>query len=275
MQRKLSRREFLNSAKTMSTALALYPLVSPLLKIKGSVKKKVKSIKLGSTKVSISVYKKGNSKITYFCPHANEPGSVKAAKKTVTKHGGKIVAVNNEMKRSVIFSIDGVKYAFDPNRAFTDEGIELTLKKWGKVKFGDENRYSEEAHAAVKAYGEFLMKELLADSPEIIVGVHNNSDGEGVTEEDMNTGDSYWNPDIDSDHFFLVIDKKHFEYLKEKKLNVIYESEDADDDGSISIYCRKENIPYINVETQYKHLQYQLGMLREAREMIKELYDVE
>ncbi len=271
-RRRLSRREFLDAAGKMGSAFALYPLLGPLLKVKGKMKKRVKSMKLGSTKVSISVYKKGDSKITYFCPHANEPGSVKAAKKIVNENGGTLVEVNNDMKRSVVFSIDGVKYAFDPNRVFTNEGIKLSLLKWGKIKYKDENRYSEDAHAAVKAYSEFLKSEL--SGSEIIIGVHNNSDGEGVTEEEMDAGDSYRNPDMDSDNFYLVIDKKHFEYFKEKKLNVIYESENADDDGSVSIYCREKCIPYINVETQYKQLQNQLDMLREALEMIRQFYGI-
>ena len=267
---KCSRREAIGRIG----GLALYPLINGLLpKISGSkkFKKEVKSFKIGDTKIKLLIFSKGNSKVTYFAPHANELDSFKAAKKMINKHGGRLIAFSNKY-RQISFSLGDKKYAFNANRCFSDEGIKTTLEKWGQnEKYVG---YSEEAHEAVRQFAKSLIKELLANQPGTIVGVHNNLNGEKLAEKEMDIGDIHSNPEHDSDDFFLVIDKKHFDYLKNKNYNVILESEDADDDGSFSVYCRENCIPYVNVEAEYGHLKEQMVMLKELREMIKQLHDI-
>jgi len=236
----------------------------------GKLKKDIEKIPVGDSTVKILTFKKGNSDVIYFAPHGDEPNAFKAGLKTVNKQGGKFIYLPNEGVRVVVFDLGNKRHAFDANRIFTEDGIKQTLEKWGKIR-NDCDGYTEEAHEAVRPFAEHLKKKL--DS-KVIVGVHGNTDGKWVTEEEMNATDSYWNPDMDKDDFFLVINEKHFEYLKEKKLNVILESKDADDDGSLSVYCRQNCIPYVNVEAQYEHLKEQLVMLKELREMIKEFYDI-
>jgi len=260
----ISRRDFLRAG----TCAGLAALASPLLRsplAEAALKKQVEKFQIGDTKVKILVFKKGNSDVVYFAPHGNEPNAFKAGVKTLNKHGGTLIVLPNHGKRVVVFDLGSKRHAIDANRLFTDEGIKLSLEKWGKIR-NDCDGYSEEAHEAVKPFAEYLKKKL---ESKFVIGVHGNTDGAYVTEEEMNAADSYWNPEMDNDDFFLVIKKEHFDYLKEKKMNVILESEDADDDGSLSVYCRANNISYVNVEAQYEHLKEQLVMLTETRKMIE------
>ena len=259
----ISRRDFLRAGSCAGLAAIASPLLkSPLAE--AGLKKTVEKFKVGDTTVKILVFKKGNSDVVYFAPHGNEPNALKAGVKTLNKHSGIFIVLPNKGYRVVVFDLGDKRHAVDANRLFTDEGIKLSLEKWGKIR-NDCDGYSEEAHEAVKPFAEYLKKKF---ESKFIIGVHGNTDGDYVTEEEMNAADSYWNPDMDRDDFFLVVNRVHFDYLKEKKMNVILESEDADDDGSLSIYCRTNCIPYINVEAQYEHLKEQLVMLAETRKML-------
>jgi len=262
----ISRRDFIRAGVCAGMAALASPLLgSPLAE--AGMKKTVEKFQIGDTSVKIFVFKKGDSNVLYYAPHGNEPNAFKTGKKTLNKHGGTLIALPNHGLRVVVFDLGNKRHAVDGNRLFTDEGIKLSLEKWGKIR-NDCDGYSEEAHEAVKPFAEYLKNKFKS---KFIIGIHGNIDGDYVTEEEMNAADSYWNPDMDKDDFFLVICQEHFDYLKEKKMNVILESQDADDDGSLSVYCRQNCIPYVNVEAQYEHLKEQLAMLSETRKMIESL----
>ncbi len=265
---KISRRDFLRAGACAGLAVIASPLLRVPLVEASKLKKEVEKFQIGDTKVKILVFKKGKSDTVYFAPHGDESNAFKAGVKAVNKNGGTFIMLPNHGVRVVVFKLGSRKYAFDANRCFSDEGIKLSLEKWGKIR-NDCDGYSEEAHEAIKPFADFLKKKF--DS-KVVIGVHGNTDGAYVTEEEMNAADSYWNPDMDKDDFFLVLRREHFDYLKEKKMNVILESEDVDDDGSLSLYCRANCIPYINVEAQYEHVNEQMLMLKEARKMLDNFY---
>ncbi|MEJ7676319.1 MAG: hypothetical protein WKG06_00245 [Segetibacter sp.] len=43
-----------------------------------------------------------------------------------------------------------------------------------------------------------------------------------------------------------------------------------EDDGSLSVYAARHNIPYVNVEAQHEHSEEQLALLRLLEDIIKE-----
>ena len=75
---------------------------------------------------------------------------------------------------------------------------------------------------------------------------------------------------MDNDDLILVTDLKLFNRLKQEKVNVILQSPDAPDDGSLSVYAMGKNIPYINVEVQHGHQYENLRLIEIA---VKALYD--
>ena len=77
------------------------------------------------------------------------------------------------------------------------------------------------------------------------------------------------NPSEDPDDFFLVTEISDFEYFKSLKRNVVLQSHDAFDDGSLSIYCERLERPYINIEAQDGHKSIQRSMIKEVYSHIK------
>jgi aspartate-semialdehyde dehydrogenase len=68
--------------------------------------------------------------------------------------------------------------------------------------------------------------------------------------------------------FFYVNDPAHFEYFKNLGYNAILQSQEPEDDGSLSVYCAQKKIPYINVEAMEGHFEEQLKMLEELQKLL-------
>jgi hypothetical protein len=75
---------------------------------------------------------------------------------------------------------------------------------------------------------------------------------------------------MDADDFVYTTEEKIFDYLKEKKINVVLQDNiHCVDDGSLSVYCGKHHIPYINIESQEGHRRPQLEIIDALNEMIQ------
>ncbi len=68
--------------------------------------------------------------------------------------------------------------------------------------------------------------------------------------------------------FILTTEKAFFNYLKQKKLNVVLQHPRPYDDGSLSVYAGKKKIRYINVEALHGHLDEQVRMLEALKAII-------
>ena len=103
--------------------------------------------------------------------------------------------------------------------------------------------------------------------------MHNSTDGDycinSILESSYENSDIeaiHINPTRDEDDFYLVTQKEKFDYFKERGYNVVLQDNlNAEDDGSLSVYCGRKNIDYINIECENGHV-------REQVEMIKEVY---
>ncbi len=210
----------------------------------------------------------------YFAPHANEFVSVEAAKAVLEKQGGTLVSIHQSGNRNITFSIDGKQYIADPNRIFTDAGIEATLKKYSS--------YSKKAHRYLSNYAQNVLKELgikdgVSSSQFPIIALHNNTEGQYSVKYYLKGGQYEWDAehvfmisDVDTDNFFFTTDRVLFHALVEKGINtVLQDNKRAEDDGSLSIYCGRHGISYVNVEEQQsdtaearvKEIAYQIYML--------------
>jgi hypothetical protein len=225
---------------------------------------------IGDTTVTAGIYQSQSSRILFFNLHDNENTSVEAARPLVRERGGQLVDLQHGGERNVTFKLHGRQYAFDPNRIFTPAGIRLTLQ--------DTGAHSAEAEAAVTAFTESLVRELGLDRPEMIVALHNNTDGSPLDMSSYLPGGMYAhetaavnvNPELDPDDFFLVINRALFDKLRAAGQNVaLQDTARVTDDGRLAIYRGRMGLPYVNIEAQQGHLEQQKPMLEVLDPMIR------
>ena len=158
--------------------------------------------------------------------------------------------------------------SFDPNRMFTFKGRYKTLKDGGKFTF--------RSNKLVKLLAEEVVSTL--SSFETVVALHNNTDvnysiksyAEGGDEAE-NTSAIHISPTWDADDFIYTTDYDLFLAFKTLDLNVIYQNDKKFvNDGSLSVYCGLNNIPYVNIETQLGHLEEQIKLINLVLDVLKE-----
>ncbi|MBA3535475.1 MAG: protein tyrosine phosphatase [Tatlockia sp.] len=213
------------------------------------------TVKLGDTKVHI-IKTNGKGK-TLVHVHENEVTALAAARLYVVRKGGTLITLKHSGQRNIVFHLKGLRYEFDPNRIFTNEGIRKTLHKYG--------HYSQGAYVEVKK----LATKILCLLPKTgkIVAVHNNRDysikeyfpKHSLAADIMAL---YYRPNSNYRNFYFVTKKQEYNRLKSKKFNVALQAKKPQNDGSLSYYLGKKN--YINIEAAYGALNAQLKMLRSA-----------
>ncbi|MEZ5034174.1 MAG: hypothetical protein R2796_04230 [Chitinophagaceae bacterium] len=206
---------------------------------------------IGDSKIKVKIYQYGEpNHILCINLHANETTSVNAATAVLANTGGTIVRVMNNEQRVIPFKINGVRYRFDPNRIFSDVGIQQTLRENGRI-----------SAAAIKAVDQFA-KSLLAyfpDSISCIVALHNNTNEAysvksylpgSRREKDAKAVAPFASQDVDDIAF--TTDSLLYKKMADCGYNSIWQDNiNVKQDGSLSVYCGNNNIRYINIETQH------------------------
>ena len=197
--------------------------------------------------------------------HRDELTALAAARRVVAETGGHGVTISGARERRVEFTLRGVRYSFDPNRAFTPRGRQATL---------DPNvSPNDDARAVVEA---FALGFLALVGPGPIVAVHNNSPGPplsilsflpGASDEAV-AAEVFVATDHVEDDFALVTTRRLFLGFQRAGFNVVLQSDDAPDDGSLSVYCALRRIPYVNIEALEEHLDEQVRLVRFARDLL-------
>ncbi len=240
----------------------------PLKKYK--IEEKVFQYKIGATIVKIAIGRTSKlaSKFVYFNMHDNENTAVEAAKEIIGKYGGTLIELQTDGERLINFSLEDKNFTFDPNRIFTEIGIEKTLKHNGS--------YTNEAKNETGKFAGKL-KEFLKDA-RLIIAVHNNTDEnysiksyekDGEFAKDIKLANI--DPETDIDDFFYVTEDNFFKFLKRKNQNVALQNNaKVNDDGSLSVYCGRNKISYINVESEHEHLSEQIKMLEILQKLTKD-----
>ena len=226
------------------------------------VQVKQHSHSLGTTELSIIQTSYQPSPAVQFIQlHHNEVTAEEVTKLISKEMGINYLQIINGEKRLVDFEINAKKHRFDPNRMFSKEGIVESLKS--------HSQYSEEGFQSVSSFRNFLLT--LLDKGMTIVAVHNNTDSNFALADYLvkKTGLVHQNPAHDPDDFFITTDSLLFIKLKKKGFNAVLEySNRLKDDGSLSIYCSRNGIPYVNVEAEHGHKDQQERMLRTLVEIL-------
>jgi len=229
------------------------------------------SISLGATSVTINVYEKPGSDITFFAPHYNERIAIETAKAAIEQHGGRLVSIESvdeagKPARRIRFVNDGGVYSIDPNRIFTSNGRRCSGMPAPVL-------------IAVEQFASQLLALLRLDVPSsMIVAVHNNNDssrkagskagadltasafarltGEAAEYHEQAAGVFLSNAEKDDDNFVFVSNAglmRHFvshgfNTVLQKPVEALADPRCSVDDGSLSVYSGQKNIDYICLE---------------------------
>lgn len=247
----------------LTTEKATHPPVFEGMRIDTS------KIKVNDLNVNLVKYSYGKPGINFLAIHDDEDTGVKAAFEYIRFSGGSIVDCQYGSVRNFKFINDGEEFQTDPNSIYTKKGIPLGIAKFGPVDDDVVNMLYKTGTAILKLYN--------PEQHGYIFTLHNNGDGGfGVTSymkgSDLEkAADSvHINANADPDDLILVTELKLFNKLKQANVNVVLQSADAPDDGSLSVYAHREKIPYINVEVQHGHIEEHLQLIEVA---IKALYE--
>ena len=225
----------------------------------------------GNTNIKIvtTCYTPCTSPVTFINLHENESTSVQAAQVYLKEFGGTLMRLQHSGERNITFISGRKKYTLDPNRMFTDIGRKASLLSLGV--------YTDKAALEIKPLADEILTKYI-DHKKLVVALHNNSDSAYSLlsytvpeQEGMNAEKIFINEAMDSDDFVLTTDSSVYNALQQQGINVVLQSKNPKDDGSLSVYAYYKNIAYINIEAQHGHVEEQTRMLYALKEII-ELY---
>ena len=233
----------------------------------------IETQKLGNTTITFNTSCAAEQPgIRFIHVHENETTAVEAAYKMMDKYRrGCFVTWQSRGDRYTNFKLDSSIYKFDPNRIYTPKGRKESLTANGE--------YSEEADSLVAAVANIFLSNYI-DSQRLVVALHNNTEGGGLTINGFKKGGPYAsdakkvfvNKAKDEDDFFLTTDIRIYHYIKNQGYNILLQDNaNVADDGSLSVYAGHKSISYLNIEAQHGHLQQQLEMMDVVQEMIDHL----
>ena len=188
--------------------------------------------------------------IVFINLHDDEVTSVDAARRILEEYGGMLIKIENNAQRNIRFRLGQFTYMVDPNRIFSKEGIKKSLGQLGRT--------SDKAIDEASKFGERIL-EIVPAQVECIIALHNNTPGQFSAIEyapgNKRASDSkivFINPEQDADDFFLTTDNELYEKLADKGYNtILQDNKNCAEDGSLSVYCGKKNVRYVNCETEH------------------------
>ncbi|QIL40952.1 hypothetical protein G7074_17780 [Pedobacter sp. HDW13] len=232
------------------------------------------SFRLG-TKTCVAKYKENKAGIaTLLSLHDNENTAIDAFNDLPNDTSFNLFEIHQNNVRVLTCNVNNKNYDFDPNRIFSDIGIDSTLKKYnsGVTKF------PAAVIKQIKTFSADLLKAYVARNQNTyIISIHNNTNEGALSLTDYIKPNKYHQEakaffkaeGKDLDDFFLVTTLNDFNYLKGLNENVVLQSDNPTDDGSLSVYCAKNKIPYINIEAENGHKAEQLAMLKAVYSLLK------
>ncbi len=217
---------------------------------------------MGETRVRILVYEvrmKSRRPLVYFHPHENEHGSAVVTRHIIREDGGRLVEIRCQGDRLITFKLKGKSYTFDPDRMFTEVGLQSSLAHFAPIGAAPLN--------AVIGLRNAVLKEL-GDGSQPIISVHNNYQN-GVSISSYQENGMYAahaakvavNEHEGPRNFFIVLEPGLYSRLYHAGFNTVLQSPHAPDDGSLSILAQRDHWVYVNVEAAEGNMNQQQRML--------------
>lgn len=213
-----------------------------------------------STPITLQVRSTGPGGLRYLNLHENEQTAVLAAADLLQTVPGQLIELRSRGRRVVSFR-DGLRpLAFDPNRIFSDAGIEQTLRRHASN--------TPAAQQALRALRDQVLALIDGPPDQAVVALHNNRAGlysilqyrpGGAHAPDAQA--LTINPRLAPEDFCLVTRASLFEPLRDQGFNVVLQAQNPSDDGSLSVWFGQQRRAYVNVEALHGHRAEQLRML--------------
>jgi len=216
---------------------------------------------LGEEKVWVHVHSGPQAGLTFVNLHDDENTCVEAAKQYIRDHGGRLVELRHGRGRDVVIRRNGIKHRFDPNRMFSDGGLQKSLAHF--------ENHTRENMALVARFRQQVVDLVGIEQGKAIVAVHNNTEGR-LTIHDFKPGGLYGDgtqevfvsPTEDPDDFFVTNAPALYNALVSLRYNVALMAEKSPTDrGTLARYVHEAGGIYVNIEAQHGHLKKQLLML--------------
>jgi hypothetical protein len=229
-----------------------------------------RQLRLGETTVDVAISERPGSKHLFCNLHDDENTSVEAGLIALRRFGGRLVELQHGGTRDVRFRLDGETFAVDPNRIFTTEGARRILAKL--------SRRTIEAERAVDRFAKDLLSIYAIEQSDVVIALHNSTEGhysalsyEKGGELASDAAAVFVKDGSDPDDFFFVTETAVFDALRRRGFNVVLQdNRRVTDDGSLSVYCGRAGVRYINVEAQHGHREEQVAMILALREVLEE-----
>ena len=226
--------------------------------------------KLGNKIIPIKISQYGKAKdVIYINVHDNETTSVEAARSILEINGGTLIKIENNKQRNIRFGFRNNYYSFDPNRIFSRQGIEQTLKMNGRI--------NKSVVDETEKFAQRLLQ-LFPDSTTCIVALHNNTDGDFSINSYLHGNEKQFDAKAVFSHSFediddiaLTTDSLIYQKMADYRYNTIWQhNKKKKKDGSLSIYCGERNMRYINIETEHGKLSQHIKMLEKLLDILAE-----
>lgn len=224
-------------------------------------------VSMGDSTVIIRQYKSTvHRNILFLNVHEDEQTSIEAVRAFAGDSSLNFFYLEHQGTRRIEFSHRKKFFSIDPNRIYTSKGRKNTLKDGGK--------YSWRAGRTTKRLAQEILDLIKPNT--IVVAMHNNTDVNYSIksylpggDEAANTKDVFVTDSWDPDDFVYTTVPEYFEALKANDVNVILQDNSSCvDDGSLSVYCGKNKIPYLNIEAQKGHLEEQIQLISEVMRIL-------
>jgi hypothetical protein len=217
---------------------------------------------LGDREIALSQIEggSGSSGPLLVSLHSNEKTAISAAKELLKSRSGSLYVLENGGERRMPVYSRTKRLTIDPNRIFSEAGVIRDLRMYSIFR-------EDEARQCVQ-FGQDIIEKIGITKSRTVVALHNNTNGHFSLRSYLPGGSEakatamVHQGDEDEDNFFLVTEKHLFEALRLRGFNVVLQdNKNAPDDGSLSVYCGRHGIPYVNVEAENGDLTNQIRML--------------
>jgi len=201
-----------------------------------------------------------NKRASFIWVHHNEKSAGKTLKYALSKYGGHSIYIINGDKRNVYIPYNRRSYFIDPNRIYTPKGIEKYLDRHHR-KLNKNGRRS--VYKKAEKLKDTILSSIDWTEKKYLIALHSSRPGSDFSIEEFNAKNSYLtytNPDHNPKNLFFTTSLQDYYFFKSRGYNVVYQRS-IEDDGSLSIYAAKNNLPYINIEVVEGDDKFQQKML--------------
>lgn len=213
--------------------------------------------------VTLRTYEQPGSNLFFFTMHDNEYTSVRAGRRIIRNRGGRLLELTHRGTRNISFQLGKRTYEFDPNRMFSVQGLNRSLREQSGME-----EIQPEVREATRKFAQFVVEQLSLDERTRLCTLHNTTDDLTVEsylpgeEFGQNAAKVHVDPERFTTDFFLVTGTDAYEWLRDRSWNVVLQDRQrVDEDGSLSVRARDEGIAYINVEARLGHVNTQKTMI--------------